>query len=111
MDEAAVRKRALLLPCCRSHPSISEARTPRHARDTTKVTFTCPCIARSSPSVPCRTGKGTTMAIKLQVPLVKQHASMECWYAAACMVAYFRRPGPRLGLPKKWEANQGISVD
>ncbi len=33
---------------------------------------------------------------------------MECWYAAACMVAYYRRPGPRLGLPAKWQANRGI---
>ena len=51
------------------------------------------------------------MAVKLNVPLVTQSASMECWYASACMVAYYRRPGPRLGLPKKWEANQGLQVN
>jgi ABC-type bacteriocin/lantibiotic exporter with double-glycine peptidase domain len=50
------------------------------------------------------------MAIKLNVPLVPQQASMECWYASACMVAYFRRPGPRLGLPEKWVANRGIGL-
>ena len=50
------------------------------------------------------------MAVKLNVPLVVQRATMECWYASACMVAYFRRPGPRLGLPAKWVANQGIGV-
>lgn len=50
------------------------------------------------------------MAIKLNVPLVTQRASMECWYASACMVAYFRRPGPRLGLPDKWVPNAGIGL-
>lgn len=50
------------------------------------------------------------MSVKLDVPLVAQRASMECWYASACMVAYFRRPGPRLGLPDKWEPNRGIGL-
>jgi ABC-type bacteriocin/lantibiotic exporter with double-glycine peptidase domain len=49
------------------------------------------------------------MGIRLSVPLVYQRESMECWYASACMVAYFRRPGPRLGLPDKWKANRGIT--
>ena len=49
------------------------------------------------------------MATKLTVPLVKQQQTMECWYAAVCMVAYYRRPGPRLGLPDKWETNAGIN--
>jgi ABC-type bacteriocin/lantibiotic exporter with double-glycine peptidase domain len=49
------------------------------------------------------------MSIKLQVPLVKQELSMECWYASACMVAYFFEAGPRLGLPEKWRANKGIN--
>lgn len=49
------------------------------------------------------------MSIKLQVPLVKQIRSMECWYASACMVAYYRVAGPRLGLPEVWKANTGIS--
>lgn len=47
----------------------------------------------------------------LDVPLVKQDRSMECWYASACMVCYYREAGPRLGLPKKWEANQGIDPE
>ena len=51
------------------------------------------------------------MAIKLSVPLVTQSATMECWYASACMVAYFRRPGPRLGLPDKWVPNKGLPVN
>jgi len=50
------------------------------------------------------------MSVKLNVPMVVQRASMECWYASACMVAYFRRPGPRLGLPDRWVPNQGIGL-
>ena len=50
------------------------------------------------------------MSVKLDVPLVTQQATMECWYASACMVAYFRRPGPRLGLPDKWAPNRGIGL-
>lgn len=50
------------------------------------------------------------MSVKLNVPLVSQRMSMECWYASACMVAYFRRPGPRLGLPDKWIPNQGVGL-
>jgi ABC-type bacteriocin/lantibiotic exporter with double-glycine peptidase domain len=46
------------------------------------------------------------MGIQLKVPLVTQMATMECWYASACMVAYFRVAGPRLGLPAKWVSNQ-----
>ncbi|HWS23247.1 MAG TPA: papain-like cysteine protease family protein [Anaerolineales bacterium] len=37
--------------------------------------------------------------IVLDVPLVKQSNWDSCWYAATCMVAYFRYPGPRLGVP------------
>jgi len=50
------------------------------------------------------------MGIQLKVPLVTQMATMECWYASACMVAYFRVAGPRLGLPAKWVANEGIGL-
>ena len=49
------------------------------------------------------------MSIRLTVPRVKQLRSMDCWYASACMVAWFFEQGPRLGLPQKWAANQGIS--
>ncbi|WP_244136909.1 papain-like cysteine protease family protein [Burkholderia pyrrocinia] len=31
-----------------------------------------------------------------------------CWYAAACMVSYYFRPGPRRGIPKLWQADQGL---
>lgn len=48
------------------------------------------------------------MSIRLNVPLVAQLLSMECWYASACMVAYYFAPGPRLGLPKQWASNKGI---
>lgn len=51
------------------------------------------------------------MSVKLDVPLVKQRRNMSCWYASVCMVAYFREAGPRLGLPDKWNANAGISLD
>src|SRR5690348_4477784 len=34
--------------------------------------------------------------------VLKQHGFMACWYASACMVAYYREAGPRLGLPEKW---------
>ncbi len=50
------------------------------------------------------------MAVILQVPLVVQRKSMECWYASVCMVAYFREAGPRLGIPEKWAANNGINL-
>ena len=46
--------------------------------------------------------------LELDVPLVKQQREMDCWYAAACMLAYYRAAGPRLGLPKVWEANKGL---
>lgn len=39
-----------------------------------------------------------------------QHGFMACWYASACMVSYYYRPGPRLGLPKVWKADQGLTV-
>lgn len=51
------------------------------------------------------------MAIQLHVPLVPQLRSMSCWYASACMVAYYRKAGPRLGLPQKWQANIGINLN
>lgn len=69
--------------------------------------------------------------ILLQVPLVGQqhgydgralmmaddkgqlapHGQMACWYASACMVSYYFRPGPRIGLPSVWKADQGLSVE
>lgn len=41
--------------------------------------------------------------------ILKDHGSMACWYASACMVSYYYRAGPRLGLPKRWEINRGIT--
>lgn len=46
--------------------------------------------------------------ILLDVPKVAQRLGMSCWYASACMVSYYFRAGPRLGLPAKWAANAGI---
>ncbi|WP_425321860.1 papain-like cysteine protease family protein [Burkholderia diffusa] len=37
------------------------------------------------------------------------HGDMACWYAAACMVSYYFRPGPRLGLPDVWRKDQGMA--
>ncbi|MFZ2146902.1 MAG: papain-like cysteine protease family protein [Sedimentisphaerales bacterium] len=48
------------------------------------------------------------MSIMLDVPLVGQRRGMSCWYASACMVAYYRAPGPRLGLPTEWNADTGL---
>ena len=48
------------------------------------------------------------MSIRLNVPLVSQRMAMSCWYASACMVAYYRAPGPRLGLPGAYRANIGV---
>jgi hypothetical protein len=39
-----------------------------------------------------------------------QHGFMACWYASACMVSYYYRSGPRLGLPPVWKADQGLTV-
>jgi hypothetical protein len=41
---------------------------------------------------------------------MKPHGSMACWYASACMVSHFYRPGPRMGLPSVWKADQGLTV-
>jgi len=45
----------------------------------------------------------------LDVAKVAQQKNMSCWYAAACMVSYYFRAGPHLGLPKVWTDNLGIS--
>jgi Papain-like cysteine protease AvrRpt2 len=37
-----------------------------------------------------------------------RHGSMACWYAAACMVSYYYKVGPRKGLPKEWAADRGL---
>jgi len=49
------------------------------------------------------------MALKLKVPFCRQRVSMECWYASACMVAWYFEAGPRLGIPKTWVNNKGLS--
>src|SRR4051812_30099029 len=62
--------------------------------------------------------KRTAMAdIYLNVPFVSQLGYGDpanphndwagCWYAAACMVAFFFEAGPRLGLPEKYDAAKG----
>ena len=42
--------------------------------------------------------------------VMKPHGQMACWYASACMVSYYFRPGPRLGLPPVWAADAGLTV-
>jgi Papain-like cysteine protease AvrRpt2 len=39
-----------------------------------------------------------------------QHGFMACWYAAAQMVSYYYRPGPRLGIPDLWRDDKGMTV-
>lgn len=51
----------------------------------------------------------TGPSLQLDVPLVGQRLSDECWYVSACMLAYYQEAGPRLGLPKVWAANNGIT--
>lgn len=33
---------------------------------------------------------------------------MGCWYAAACMLGYFRENGPRLGMPSQYLTSNGL---
>lgn len=48
--------------------------------------------------------------VRLDVPLVRQDRSMECWYASVCMVCYFHLAGPRYGVPVAWTANKGLPL-
>ncbi len=50
------------------------------------------------------------MTFKMVVPKVAQDMSMSCWYAAACMVAFYREAGPRLGIPDVYAANTGVTA-
>ncbi|WP_080414134.1 papain-like cysteine protease family protein [Burkholderia ubonensis] len=62
--------------------------------------------------------------IRLDVPLVGQlsasdgrqenqgiqpHGQNACWFAAACMVSYYFRTGPRRGLDKIWAKDKGLN--
>ncbi|PMY59951.1 MULTISPECIES: papain-like cysteine protease family protein [Pseudomonas] len=49
------------------------------------------------------------MTFKMTVPKVAQDKTMSCWYAAACMVAFYREQGPRLGIPTVYAANTGVT--
>lgn len=42
---------------------------------------------------------------------ISPHGFMACWYASACMVSYYYRAGPRLGLPTVWKKDRGLSVE
>jgi cysteine protease avirulence protein AvrRpt2 len=50
------------------------------------------------------------MTFKMIVPKIAQDQTMSCWYAGACMVAYYREAGPRLGLPSAYAANAGVTA-
>jgi hypothetical protein len=59
-------------------------------------------------------------SIYLDVPFVSQlgygdpdnpmNDRTGCWYASACMVAYFFEAGPRLGMPEKYDPAKGHSA-
>ncbi|MFK4534312.1 hypothetical protein ABIA00_002495 [Bradyrhizobium ottawaense] len=40
---------------------------------------------------------------------MRAHGENACWYASACMVSYFFRQGPRLGLPSVWRPDVGLN--
>jgi hypothetical protein len=42
------------------------------------------------------------------LPLKHGHGFNACWYAAACMVAYYHEAGPRFGLPDVWAKDLGL---
>lgn len=42
----------------------------------------------------------------LTVPLIRQDTKDNCWYASACMLAYYRSPGPRPGVPDRTGGNR-----
>ena len=50
------------------------------------------------------------MSIQLSVPVLAQNRPYECWFTAACMVAYFHFSGPRLGIPKVWERSNKSGI-
>ncbi|WP_371930202.1 papain-like cysteine protease family protein [Bradyrhizobium sp. CCGUVB1N3] len=39
---------------------------------------------------------------------MRPFGSRACWYASACMVSYYFRPGPRLGFPTLWRDDSGL---
>lgn len=84
----------------------------RHAGDC-RVTRPCE-IALPQCTLP-RAGKRQTAGlmmtefrIRLDVPLVPQMRNKSCWYAAACMVSYYREAGPRPGLSTTWQEDTGV---
>ncbi|PRY75115.1 papain like cysteine protease AvrRpt2 [Marivita geojedonensis] len=49
--------------------------------------------------------------LKIDVPLVPQVQGFSCWYASACMLAYYFEAGPRFGLPHMYAANRVIEFE
>ncbi|MGY4403888.1 papain-like cysteine protease family protein [Bradyrhizobium sp. USDA 3315] len=41
---------------------------------------------------------------------MRLHGEYACWYASACMVSYFFRTGPRLGLSTLWRPDLGLNL-
>src|SRR5439155_19894244 len=104
-------RRSRARPCTASRPNESRCPSAWDIGHAVLVRLAgSRAVAHTSSADVRRAAKGNAMAFKMTVPLVVQQASMECWYASACMVAYYRRPGPRLGLPDKWIANQGVAL-
>lgn len=40
--------------------------------------------------------------------IMRRSGDCACWYASACMVSYYFRAGPRLGLPMLWRPDLGL---
>ncbi|NTX29572.1 hypothetical protein HT746_21010 [Burkholderia pyrrocinia] len=53
---------------------------------------------------------GTWLMLEKGNEGLQPHGDRACWYAAVCMVSYYRRPGPRRGLPKIWLKDQGLPL-
>lgn len=53
---------------------------------------------------------GTWLMLEKGSEGLQPHEDMACWHAAACMVSYYRRPGPRRDLPEIWLKDKGLPL-
>lgn len=53
---------------------------------------------------------GTPSTLPNRFGEVQLHGFKACWYWSACMVSYYFSKGPRMGIPKLWYKDRGISV-
>ncbi|MBN3816270.1 hypothetical protein G3N57_06415 [Paraburkholderia sp. Se-20369] len=54
---------------------------------------------------------GTPLMLQTGKQGLQPHGQQACWYAAACMVSYHFRPGPRRGLPRIWLKDKGLDIN